>query len=300
MAATEGKAEAHKRPEPAIRPLAEEELEWALALTNSEGWDYLRSDLERLCELAPEGNLVALNMAGAPVGFLTALAFPPLGLIGNVVITKEVRGAGVGMALVKAGLAHLEKAGCSTQRLFAYQHTAGFYHKLGFEAAGATTTFQGTVPELEPPAGPRPYEADMLGALCDFDRSLMGYDRSRLLELLLRDFGSQTMVSLEGQGGLNGYLIVSGSPGGSEVAYEVGPWVVAGGCRWQALLEGALGQLQPGERMELSTVADNNRVVNHCLSLGFAPSLTTLDMVRGGPWEPPEQNLLARAGLVKG
>ncbi len=285
-----------------IFPLSAELLPWALELTNSEGWDYRLGDLEMLCELEPAGNLVACDEQDHPVGYLTALAFPPLGLIGNVATVPEVRKRGVATALMEAALTYLEGLGCTTQRLFSYTHTMGVYHRLGFEATGVTTTLQGLVPKLGTETGPVPYDDGMLAELQEFDLNTVKYDRGRLLERLLDACGPMTLVSLDGRGALDGYLIAGGSPGpGVQVAYEVGPWVVASGCgNWRALLENTLAGLEPKAKVELSTVADNQRVMDLCAGLGIGPCYSTIDMVRGQSRELPEQNVLARAGLVKG
>lgn len=285
-----------------IRPLSAELYDWALKLTNDEGWDYQLGDLERLCALEPLGNLVAFDHQEEPVGYLTALAFAPLGLIGNVATAPRARKKGVATRLMESALTYLERAGCTTQRLFAYTHTSGFYHRLGFEAAGVSITLQGMVPEMEPLAGPEPYDKTMLDELLAFDLGQVAYDRGRLLRTLLEVPVSHGLVSRDSHGVLDGYLIVSGSPlSNSEVTYGVGPWVVSPGCvHWQALLENAMVGLEQGAKLELNTVADNQRVLNLCASLGIGPCSTTLDMLRGRMWSPPEQNVLARAGLVKG
>ncbi len=291
-----------ERARPRIKPMEERWLDPALELTNNEGWDYRLDDLERLRELSPQGNLVALDGSDRPVGYLTALDFPPLGLIGNVVTLSQARNRGVASHLVRAGLEYLEQKDCPSQRLFSYTHTAAFYHRQGFQAAGVTVTLQGEVPDLEPLEGPRPYTSDMLPELLRFDRNQVEYDRSQLLGLLLRDLGHQTLVSLDKRGSIDGYLVVSGeADSGSKVAYEVGPWVVAPGCgNWKALLENTIAGLAQGEKLELSVLADNQRVIELCAGLGIGPCFSTIDMLRGSAWEPNEQNVLARAGLVKG
>lgn len=285
-----------------IRPLEPEHLPWVLALTNSEGWDYRAEDLERLRGLEPEGSLVAFDGQDRPLGYLTALAFPPLGLIGNVVTIPESRGRGVATWLMEAALAHLQARGCCTQRLFAYTHTLAFHHRFGFRAAGVNLTLQGEVLEQDAASGTRPFEGSDLERLVALDQALVGYQRGPLLAALLHAYAHQAWVSHDEDGKLDGYLIISGVPGpDSQVAYEVGPWVVAPGCgNWQALLVSALAGLEPGARLELSTAADNQRVLDLCASLGIGPCYSTIDMLRGEPWQPPEQNVLARAGLVKG
>ena len=59
------------------------------------------------------------------------------GKIGRVCVLAEVRGAGIGAALIRAAVAELAAIqGISRARLGAQVHALGFYERLGFAAVG--------------------------------------------------------------------------------------------------------------------------------------------------------------------
>ncbi len=79
--------------------------------------------------------LALLN--GEPVGCARILVEGQTGKIGRVCVLKERRGIGLGVALIKASLAHLVTLpGVSRAALGAQTHALGFYENLGFQPYG--------------------------------------------------------------------------------------------------------------------------------------------------------------------
>lgn len=58
------------------------------------------------------------------------------GKIGRVAVRKEARGAGVGIALIRAGMDILRDMGATEAKLGAQTQAIGFYERLGFCAYG--------------------------------------------------------------------------------------------------------------------------------------------------------------------
>ena len=75
--------------------------------------------------------------ADCPVGTARLLVKGPVGKIGRVCVLPEVRGTGLGAALIEAALAELRKQPEVREAVLGAQsHATGFYEKLGFVAEG--------------------------------------------------------------------------------------------------------------------------------------------------------------------
>ncbi|MDE3237971.1 MAG: GNAT family N-acetyltransferase [Paracoccaceae bacterium] len=75
--------------------------------------------------------------AGRPVGTARLLLMGKTGKIGRVCVLKEMRGTGLGAALIRAAVDRLRQIeGIATVKLGAQVHALGFYEKLGFTAFG--------------------------------------------------------------------------------------------------------------------------------------------------------------------
>lgn len=98
------------------------------AVPDEEEWDGL--DGEAI-------HLLARDAAGRPVGTARILLDGEVAKIGRVAVLREARGRGVGMALMRAALAHLEGIGVLRRVVLGAQtHAIGFYERLGFVAHG--------------------------------------------------------------------------------------------------------------------------------------------------------------------
>ena len=71
-----------------------------------------------------------------PVGTARLFIKGSTGKIGRVCVLPEVRGAGLGAALIVEACRHLKDRGCATAQLGAQTQALPFYEKLGFAAFG--------------------------------------------------------------------------------------------------------------------------------------------------------------------
>jgi predicted GNAT family N-acyltransferase len=72
-----------------------------------------------------------------PVGTARLLVKGPVGKIGRVCVLPEVRGTGLGAALIRAALVELGRVpGVAEAYLGSQSHATGFYEKLGFVVEG--------------------------------------------------------------------------------------------------------------------------------------------------------------------
>ena len=73
---------------------------------------------------------------GRPVGTARLFAKGDTGKIGRVCVLREARGAGVGVALIRAAVEELRGRGLRRAKLGSQVHAIPFYEKLGFAAEG--------------------------------------------------------------------------------------------------------------------------------------------------------------------
>ena len=77
------------------------------------------------------------RLDGEAVGCARILLLGETGKIGRVCVLRDLRGRGIGVALIKAALDVLRgRAGIVQAKLGAQTHAIGFYEKLGFQVTG--------------------------------------------------------------------------------------------------------------------------------------------------------------------
>ena len=73
---------------------------------------------------------------GRPVGTARMLLKGDTGKIGRVAVLRELRGQGIGAALIRAAVEELRGRGLSRAKLGSQVHAIPFYEALGFVAEG--------------------------------------------------------------------------------------------------------------------------------------------------------------------
>ncbi len=279
-----------------VRALTRDDVAWAVALTDTEGWGYTPQDFERLWSLEPGGVLLA-ESGKERVGITATVTYGPVAYIGAVIVDPAWRGKGVGEALLKASLAFCERRGVETARLNAYLHVVPFYERLGFRGEYETVRYHGKAAAAGTAAGVRPATAGDLPAITHFDSFYFGARRQALLARLFQEFPDHFLVARD-EGGVRGY-IVANADGGSA---EVGPWVVNPVTAEVAgdLLHGLLARLGP-TRIALTAPTPNEHAARMAGELRLEPAFRTLRMVRGkDAYHGLPQGVFALAGLEKG
>ena len=267
-----------------VRAMGLGDLDFILALTRGEGWDYGERDIKRLLELEPKGSFVALE-GWERVGIVTTLCYGKSAWLGNLVVRSGYRGLGHGKGLVEHVLASLAGKGHKTVGIYAYEWLTDFYRDMGFEGDEGIITFSGR------PGGGRGAggTADM-DELIAFDRSRFGDGRGKLLRRLQEEYPDLCKVQREG-GRIAGYIMGRRSDSGA----EIGPWVSQRSCA-RGLLEAELAELE-GE-VWVSVPEENGEALETIRSCGFRERFRTVLMYRGPPLV--QREICAVAALEKG
>ena len=173
-----------------IRIMTEADLDFAVAVTHAEGWGYTKEDLQKILGWSPDGCFV-LWSEERRAGMATTLFYESFGWVGNVVVTKDLRGKGMGTAILKNAISHIMGKGARGVRLFAYENTVSFYKDLGFQHEGAVRVFRRP---SEEGLGPRPgrlpgysisaLKEHELDLVLEMDRTAFGGDRANILRTI--------------------------------------------------------------------------------------------------------------------
>jgi len=278
-----------------IRTLTDGDIERAIALTDLEGWGYTRADFARLLALHP-GGCFAAEEGGKVVGMLSTTVYGRLAFLGTVIVDPSRRGGGIGDAMMRAALDHLDGLGVETVRLNAYLHVVPFYERLGFRKEYENVRWQGPPPQTKASVA-RPVAASDLSRLIEFDARFFGASRARLLELLRQEFG-RTFLVRERDGDLFGFVVGNTS----SADCEVGPWIVHPTHRDGArdLFDG-LVSAAGGRSYALTAPVVNHASGDFMRELGYREVFRTLRMVRGRTaFDGAPRGVWALAGLEKG
>jgi len=280
-----------------VRELKESDLEFAKSLTDAEEWGNSMEDWQRLLRVSVP--LVACE-GKELLGVTTAFDYGRLGMIGNVVVSSNSRGKGVGQALLKEAMKRLES--CKSVRVHSKMDVVSFYKDLGFMAEGMSTVFR-----LD--AGMKSFQpfvidsdANIVSAegywddIVAMDKRQFGADRSKLLKEFNDYIPQCSFVALGEDGYVKGFIMAKGE----DDWYEIGPWIVEPGCKnWQGLLQASVQAIPPNCNVEVFVPAPNFRVTSLLDSMGYNAQSYCMSMYYGDDW-PDEGNICARGGGDKG
>ena len=280
-----------------VRLLEEADIVFAKSLTDAEEWGNSIEDWQRLLRISIP--LVAYK-DDELLGVTTAFDYGILGMIGNVVVSGNSRGKGVGQALVKEAMNRLES--CKTVRLHSKMDVVSFYKDLGFFPEGMSTFFRldGDMKSFQPfviGSDVNIVPADgYLDDILEMDKRQFVGDRSKFIKDLNSHLPECSFVALGEDGSVKGFILAKGE----DNWYEVGPWIVEPGCKnWQGLLQASVQAMPNNSTVELVVPAPNHRVTSLLDSMGYSAYEYSVSMFYGEDW-PDEGNICARGGGDKG
>ena len=280
-----------------IRDMQESDIEFAKSLTDSEDWGNSVEDWQRLMKISIP--LIAVD-GKKSVGVTTAFDYGNLGMIGNVVVSSQSRGKGVGKVLLKEAMKRLES--CKSVRVQSRMEVTTFYKELGFLAEGMSTQFRldadmksfqpfdvGSDENIVPAEG---YMDEILA----IDQRQFGGNRSQFLKEINDYLPQCSFVALGEDGSVKGFIMAKGE----DSWYEIGPWIVEPGCKnWQGMLQATVQAIPDKSTIEVLVPAPNFRITNLLDSIGYNAHSYCMSMFYGEDW-PDESNICARGGGDKG
>jgi GNAT superfamily N-acetyltransferase len=179
-----------------IRPMTVADLPLLLRLRAQAGWNQTEDDLRRFLALSGDGSFVA-EWRRKPAGTVCTFVFGSTAWVAMVLVEESLRGRGIGTALMRHALDHLDGLGIERIRLDATPLGKPVYKKLGFVAEYEVLRFEGTKPR----SVSSPVATELVGVgrgrldqVRRLDAALIGADRSAFLGELYRSRGQFQMI----------------------------------------------------------------------------------------------------------
>lgn len=261
-----------------VRGMEPKDIPQALALINEEGWNYTSVELERMLRLDPDGSFMFEE--GHPIGIVMGVSYGRTGVIGHLVVSKKGRGRKIGQNLLRHSLEYFDSKGVETVALYATADGEKLYNKYGFAGKRRALCVNAQKPHFESyskalKAEPL-LEEDIPDAIA-LDSMLFGDDRSKLMDLLCREFPKHSFKISRG-GELVGFILARETP----VGYDIGPWTCTTGSTEDAmnLFAAEMATFTRGT-MFLATFEQNSFAANLARSLDRIILWEVEYMVRG-------------------
>ena len=274
-----------------IRPMEPADLDFAASCTAAEGWaTETRVELEGLFAHDPRGCLLA-EVEGRRAGICVATGYDAFAFVGELIVAKELRGRGVGRALLEHAIAYLEGRGLRSVCLDGVPAAVPLYERLGFRRVCRSLRFSGRVRGgLRPQV--RRLRAEDLPAVQALDRQAFGADRAFFLRRRLEVY-PELGWALEAGDGIAGFIL--GRRGRGVVA--AGPWVVRPEVARPADLLESLTAAAGEIDLSVGVLESNAAAVATLRALGLAERVEPpWRMVRGPAVAPAGQALAYAIG----
>ena len=273
-----------------LRPMTRSDVALGMRLKAQAAWNQLEADWLRFLDLQPDGAFVA-ELDGGPAGTVATCIFGPVAWVAMVLVDAELRGRGIGRALMERALEFLDKAGARSVRLDATPLGQPLYEKLGFVTEYTLTRFEGHAPRAERPPSVCAARPEHLKAVLWLDRIVTGTDRWQMVRRLFEEYPQEARV-VESSQGIDGYLLAR--PGAR--AWYIGPCIGRGGA---GLLADAWGR-HAGEPIFLDIPEGNREALQCARAADLTPQRKLTRMYRGAKIEERIADLWASAGPEKG
>jgi GNAT superfamily N-acetyltransferase len=222
-----------------IEPLQPADAEHLCPLSVEAGWNQVAADWRLMLTLGRGYGVRAADNTWIASALVLPLG-PALCWLSMVLVTRPMRGQGLGTRLLQRSIAEVEASG-ATAGLDATELGRPIYVPLGFRDAYSLSRWHvplGARRSLSPPAGVAigPATADELERLCLWDACRTGLARAPVLAHLLARARGLARIARRGDGAIAGYCLARDG----RLATQVGPIVAEDEAVGLALLSHAL------------------------------------------------------------
>ncbi len=247
-----------------VKKMLPEDFEFAVRLTDTEGWNFIEQDFKFMVELEPEGCFVLLANSER-IGIVTSISFDRIGWLGNLIVADKYRKKGAGALLVGHVIKHLTSKNVKAVGLYAYMDTIPFYEKLGFKYDSCFIVLDGKAFSSPVKTSLKEAEKEDFQKIIDYDSTYFGASRKKLLEKILQDKNNLCYLSIE-NGQLLGYITAKVYEGFA----EIGPLV----CQQERsgiavdLVRAVLNKLE-GFKVSLCVPKKDSDILNFLMKFGM-------------------------------
>ena len=270
-----------------LRLMTVADLNFANALREVIGWNQTPNDWRRLLTHEPDGCFVA-EWNGSPAGTATTTCYgTELAWIGMVLVHPHYRRRGIGKALLDRCLTFLSGRRVRCIKLDATPLGKPLYEQLGFREEWPLTRWQINLinaPSLSDVLAPEPsvraWRSSDAAQVAEFDRTIFGVSRERMLESLARE-SCRALIHTSANGQITGHGM---QREGSKASY-LGPVVASAVEAGTALINALL--LQTRTQTIYWDIPDSNLAATFLAKQrGFTPQRSLLRMFLGSNETP--------------
>jgi ribosomal protein S18 acetylase RimI-like enzyme len=279
--------------------MTQADISAGMRLKEIAGWNQTKEDWERFLQAHPEGCFVA-EWNGQVAGTVTSIIYENrFAWIGMVLVDPQLRGQGIGTALLLEAIEHLDAKKIPCVKLDATPQGKPIYARLGFrieyEIARHSLTREATHPHAAAETdrasiktnGPAtPDAAEQIEALLEMDREVFGADRSALVRSLADSAPDLVAITRTGSV-VKGFAL--GRKGSR--ADHLGPWAARDGLAAREVLEGFLLRSER-QVVFVDALSDNPWAPALLAANGFQFSRNLTRMYRGENAHPGRPDLL--------
>ncbi|MBX5321675.1 MAG: GNAT family N-acetyltransferase [Candidatus Bathyarchaeia archaeon] len=257
-----------------VRQMCEEDIEFAVQITDTMNWNLTEWDFKFMMSLEPEGCFILLHDS-RKIGIATTISFGKVGWIGSVIVDESHRGKGAGSMLVKHAMGYLKSRGVETIGLYSYKENVEFYMRLGFKRETEFTVLKGEpLPSQFQEKSVKVTEKGELQKVIAFDTFHFGASRRKLLEKIANMRGNLCYHYIE-EREILGYAMAK--------VYnhyaEIGPLVCLEGHleAAEALLKTLLNKLR-GFEVSMVVSGKEEKLLKMLLETGFSAEFNVVRM----------------------
>lgn len=286
-----------------FRVMTVDDIPLGMRLKEAAGWNQTQADWRRFLALSPRGCFVA-SREGQDVGVVATFNFDGVAWIAMVLVDPAARGAGVGTAIMRQALDHLDGEGVRAIRLDATPLGRPIYAKLGFVDQLPLTRYEGrpSLPQTSATdAGGaadgsvfvRPAETGEREVILALDHAVTATARQTLIDRLIDDDPDGPLLA-ERDGRPVGYAL--SRPGAN--ARMIGP--IVGPMDAAAPLLAACLDRAAGAPVFVDLPDEHITAVSLAHRRGLTPQRPLSRMVRGEPVLEDLTRFVASTGPEKG
>jgi len=188
-----------------IRTMTDEDIPFAVRLTDEMEWNMAPEDFKFNMQLEPQGCFVLSN-GSERIGLITTISYDRIGWFGNLIVAKAHRKKGAGKLLAKHAVDYLLGKKVKTVGIYSYTDKVAFYEKLGFESESEFVVLKGR--SYSSPTTQKPTQAkqEHIQEIIRFDELCFGASRRKLLERVLENPKNSCYMHVE-EGKILGYAV---------------------------------------------------------------------------------------------
>lgn len=182
------------------------------------GWGLDRDDFNRMVTSSPQGCFIA-SINHEKVGVVVTTSYGSVAWLGNLIVKPDIRGHGIGAALMQHAMSHLTQQGVKSIRLDGVPKAIPLYHRLGFRDEYWSLRYLGTSTSHRTIRTRSIADGD-LETIYDIDLKYFKLNRKNLLKRKFERNSEYCFVAVDG-GEIVGYIM--GKFDGDTI--RVGPWL---------------------------------------------------------------------------